>query len=71
MIDLKQIRLLSIEERILMVQAIWDSIAEDSGAAATLTHEQEEELMRRIEVHESGNGITYTWEEAKSKLKIE
>ena len=30
MIDIKEIKKLSVEERILMVEEIWDSIAEDT-----------------------------------------
>lgn len=70
MVDIKEIRQLSVEERILMVEAIWDSIAEDTEGEDSLTEEQEKELARRIELHESGNGKTYTWEEVKAKLKL-
>ena len=70
MVDIKQIRLLSLEERILMVEAIWDSIAEDSENIDLLTPSQKEELDRRIEIHESGKGTTLTWEEVKAKLKL-
>ncbi len=70
MVDNKEIKLLSVEERILMVEAIWDSIAEDSNDADFLTEEQKKELDRRIDLHESGKGKTYTWEEVKARLKM-
>lgn len=72
MVDLKEIKLLSVEERILMVEAIWDSIAEDSDSSDVdfLTEEQKKELDRRIDLHESGKGKTYTWDEVKARLKM-
>jgi putative addiction module component (TIGR02574 family) len=69
MVDLKQIKELSVEERILIVEAIWDSIAEET-TENFLTQEQKEELDRRIGLHESGKGKTYTWEEVKAKLNF-
>ena len=35
-----------------------------------LTKEKEEELGRRIERHESGEGKSYTWEEIKDRLEF-
>jgi putative addiction module component (TIGR02574 family) len=72
MVDIKEIKLLSVEERILMVEAIWDSIAEDSDSSDVdfLTEEQKKELDRRIDLHESGKGKTYTWDEVKARLKM-
>jgi len=72
MVDIKEIKLLSVEERILMVEVIWDSIAEDSDSSDVdfLTEEQKKELDRRIDLHESGKGKTYTWDEVKARLKM-
>jgi putative addiction module component (TIGR02574 family) len=69
MVSMKEIRQLSVEERILMVEAIWDSIEEDTLKPEALTHEQQQELIRRIELHESGKGKSFTWEEVKNRLK--
>jgi putative addiction module component (TIGR02574 family) len=44
---LNEIEALSIEDRIDLVQAIWDGIAEDR-ACADLTDMQKQELDRRI-----------------------
>ena len=46
------LRNLPIEERIRLVEDIWDSIATDQ-AALTLTDEQKEELDRRLNAYES------------------
>jgi putative addiction module component (TIGR02574 family) len=68
---MKEIRQLSVEERILMVEAIWDSIEEDTVNPDPLTEEQKKELARRIELHESGKGKSYIWDEVKSRLREE
>ena len=69
MVDLKEILKLSVPERIEMVEAIWDSIAESShGDNNPLTDEQEKEIERRIERHENGDGKTLSWDELKAKL---
>lgn len=46
------LRNLPIEERIRLVEDIWDSIAADQ-AELPLTHEQKEELDQRLNAYES------------------
>ena len=68
--SIKEIRNLSITERILMVEAIWDTIEEDTGLAdMPLTQEQEQELAIRIQRYEKGNSKTYTLAELKTMLQ--
>lgn len=59
---------LSIPERILLVEAIWDSIASDSSQAYTLSPEQiiilEEELKAYAKDQEEGS----SWEEVKRRI---
>lgn len=70
MIDIKEIRKLSVEERILMVEAIWDSIAEDTAEERLEISESEKnEILRRLEEHKSGKSKSYTWEEVKLYAK--
>lgn len=70
MVDLKEILKLSVPERIEMVEAIWDSIAESNEIKPiALTDEQEQEIDRRIERHERGEGKSFSWDELKTKLK--
>lgn len=70
MVDIREIKKLSVDERIEMVEAIWDSIENDTiGAHVSLTKEQEDELERRIKRYESGESKTYTWEEVKQRLE--
>lgn len=65
---LKEITALSIEDRIHLVQAIWDSIAAEQ-AYPDLTEAQQEELDRRIADHEANPDNVLTWEEIKASLK--
>jgi len=69
MVSMKEIRQLSVEERILMVEAIWDSIEEDTSGTSSLTEEQKKELEARLDEYQSGKSKTYTWEEVKSFAK--
>ena len=69
MIDIEEIKKLSVEERLQMVEAIWDSIDQDT-VDLDLTPDQKEELDRRIEKHERGEGKTYSWEEIKQRIGL-
>ena len=57
----------SIEDRIKLVQEIWDSIAADS-AAVPLTDPQRAELDRRIADHEANPDDVVPWEEVKASV---
>lgn len=46
------LKTLSIQERILLVEAIWDSIAADQ-ALLPFTPEQRDELDRRLDAYET------------------
>ena len=58
---------LGIEDRLALVEEIWDSIADDS-AAVPLTEAQRAELDRRIADHEANPGDVVSWEEAKASI---
>ncbi|HLF12515.1 MAG TPA: addiction module protein [Gammaproteobacteria bacterium] len=58
---------LGIEDRLALVEEIWDSIAVDS-AAVPLTDAQRAELDRRIAEHESNPNDVVSWEEAKASI---
>jgi putative addiction module component (TIGR02574 family) len=65
---LHDIENLSMAERILYVQAVWDSIvAEEEQLPAT--DAQREELERRLEAQGAIKEPLPTWDEVKSKLK--
>lgn len=58
---------LGIEDRLTLVEEIWDSIAADS-AAVPLTDAQRAELNRRIAEHESNPNDVVSWEEVKASV---
>lgn len=62
---------LSIDERIRLVEDIWDSIAADQGALP-LTDEQKAELDRRLDIYELdknvGRGAAEVIADIKKKL---
>jgi putative addiction module component (TIGR02574 family) len=69
MVKVQEILQLSTEERISIIEIIWDSLDSEKGAEL-LTLEQQEEINRRIEKHEKGEGKTLTWGEIESRLKF-
>ncbi|HEX4606602.1 MAG TPA: addiction module protein [Urbifossiella sp.] len=58
---------LSVDERILLVQDIWDSVAEETQAFP-LTIEQRRELDRRIAAADRGEMTYSSWEDVKRRL---
>jgi putative addiction module component (TIGR02574 family) len=65
---LNEIATLSIEDRILLVQAIWDGIAAEQ-AYPDLTIKQKKELDRRIDDSDAIPDNVMTWEEIKASIK--
>ena len=55
---------LSVEERLLLVEELWDSIA----AATPLTDAQRAELDRRLADHEAHPDDVVSWEDVKSSM---
>ena len=58
---------LSIPDRILLVEEIWDTIAEENQAFE-LTDTQKRELDRRLESTRGNPGKGRTWEEIKAEF---
>jgi putative addiction module component (TIGR02574 family) len=56
---------LPIEERLALVEEIWDSIAADS-AAVPLTEAQRAELQKRIEEDDAHPDDLTSWEQIKA-----
>ena len=65
---LQNILKLSIPERILMVEAIWDSIASNEDKQE-LSDETKYLLDERLEAHEENPEEGSTWEEVKDRIK--
>lgn len=59
---------LSIAERILLAEEIWDSVAAEQGLVP-ITEEQRKELDQRLKSHEVSSMPGIPWEEVLRKLK--
>lgn len=67
--DIPEIEKLSISEKILLVEDIWDSIAtEESSVLVPQAHI--DELDRRHEKHKSGLGTLMSLDELKKRIDI-
>ena len=64
----EQIQKMSVDERIVLVEEIWDGIAEENGAVE-LTQEQKQELDRRLDFLEKNPGVGRTWDEIQNDLR--
>ena len=58
---------LSIAERLIVVEQIWDSIAAEQ-AELPLTPAQEAELDRRFAAHQKSPDEGSSWEEVKARI---
>ena len=63
---LSEIGSLSVDERIELVEAIWDSIAAEPGQPE-LTEAQRQELERRLAAHRANPADVVPWEEVKAQ----
>lgn len=59
---------LSIDERIQLVEAVWDGIAAEQPTPK-LTEAQKQELDRRLAEHEANPDDVIPWEEVKAQLE--
>lgn len=63
----EQAKKLSIPDRILLVEEIWDTIAEENQAFE-LTDSQKRELDRRLGLAQSNPGQGRSWDEIKAEF---
>ena len=68
--NLSEILKLSIPERILMVEAIWDSITEESNKPGAYNLSDEQIKILEEELHEYGKNPQEgsTWDEVKKRI---
>ena len=59
---------LSVAQRILLVEEIWDSIAAEAEQLP-LTGAQQQDLQLRIAAYEADRHAGSTWEEVKARLQ--
>ncbi|MGO9570184.1 MAG: addiction module protein [Desulfomonilaceae bacterium] len=62
-----EIRQLSVAERLLLVQEIWDSIVADQESLP-ITEAQRDELDRRLEAYRTAPQEGASWEEVKNRV---
>ena len=62
------IRRLSIDERIALVQTIWDSIEAES-AGPLLTDSQRTEIRRRLDEHRNNPDDVIPWEQIEAEAR--
>ena len=66
---LEQITHLSIEEQIVLVERVWDNIAEDSRSQTLeMSPELEAELARRLNLIQTGKTDFFSWNEVKQNI---
>ena len=58
---------LPVQERIALVEEIWDSIAEDNGCFE-LNDAQKQELDRRLQSFQQNPHVGRSWEDIKSEF---
>lgn len=63
----EEARKLPVDERIALVEEIWDSIAEDNGCLE-LIEAQKQELDRRIKSSQQNPQAGRSWEDIKSEF---
>jgi putative addiction module component (TIGR02574 family) len=60
---------LSVAERLLLVEEIWDSIADDAEHVP-ITDAQRADLTRRVAAYEANRKVGSSWEEVKARLQV-
>jgi putative addiction module component (TIGR02574 family) len=64
--NLDEIAALSVDERLRLIEIIWDSIAAEPGQPE-LTEAQRQELERRMAAHAASPETAIPWEEVKAQ----
>jgi putative addiction module component (TIGR02574 family) len=66
---LEQISQLSVEEKIVLVERVWDDIAEDARSQTLeISPELETELARRLALIQTGQTQFFSWDEVKTNI---
>jgi len=66
-IKLSEVLELPVSDRLKLVEAIWDSIA-DAPEVLELSDAQRAELERRLEEHERNPGAESPWSEVRARI---
>lgn len=65
---INELKALPLQDRLKVVEAVWDSIDED-GATVSLSAGQKAELDRRIAAHESNPNSVLTWDQVLEQMR--
>ena len=65
---MREIRGLSVEDRIELAEAIWDSVEEDQGDFE-LTDAQKREIDRRLAAYDANPDDVIPWETVRKRLQ--
>ena len=68
MTEIKDLLKLSVDERIHLVQTIWDSIAVDAESSG-ISDEHKKILDERLEAHKTNPDDVVSWNEVKRSVK--
>jgi len=68
MTEIKDLLKLSVDERIHLVQTIWDSIAADTEESG-ISDEHKKILDDRLEAHKTNPDDVVSWNEVKRSVK--
>jgi putative addiction module component (TIGR02574 family) len=67
---LDEARRLSVDERIELVSAIWDTVAEDANTSALpVSDSHRQELTRRLDDRHKNPGAESPWSEVADRLR--
>lgn len=66
-VPIEELLMLSVPERIQLVEDLWDSIAAEQESIP-VTDAQKEELRRRLEEHEADPDSAIPWTEVRERL---
>jgi putative addiction module component (TIGR02574 family) len=66
---LEQISKLTVEEKIVLVERVWDNIAEDTRSQTLeISPELESELARRLALVQTSQTQFFSWDEVKQNI---
>ncbi len=68
MTELKKILKLSVNDRIHLVQTIWDSIAIETEIS-DISNEHKKIIDERLKAHKNNPSYVVNWEEVKTSVK--
>lgn len=66
--DTSNFKTLPIAERIQLVEAIWDSIAEDTATKPFFVAEDVAEFQHRLAAHQADPSSSVSWDEVRAQL---